>query len=409
MISRWFRDWRFVLGLAVLGVVVSSPSPAQDAGDFKPAPTNVYGAQYPRVSADSRVQFQLVAPAARAVQVEMWGHPKMDLTKGADGTWTLTTPPVVPGFHYYNFWVDGMKANDLGSHAFFGALYDASGIEVPEKGVDYYLPRDVPHGQVREHWYRSSVTGAWRRAMVYTPPGYDTKNTRYPVLYLQHGAGEDETGWSRQGRANFIMDNLIAEGRAVPMIVVMDNDYATRAGSVDVDTNKLPKDPEARSRSIHELADTFGDVVTRDLIPSIDSSFRTLTDRDHRALAGLSMGGMLAVPLALRHPDRFSYLGIFSSAPIEFFGGQLDIDAKKDFYGAFADPAAFAKRFHLLWLGIGTEEEPFIHDPAVHFHAALDKAGIAHRFYQSPGTAHEWLTWRRDLHEFAPLLFHEKR
>jgi enterochelin esterase-like enzyme len=398
MTFDWFRGLATALCTCLLGVALSTSIHAQAAAEFMPAPTNVPGADYPRVSADSRVQFQLVAPAAHAVQVQMWGHPKMDLAKGPDGTWSLTTPPVVPGFHYYNFWVDGMKANDLGSHAFFGALYDASGIEVPEHGVDYYLPRDVPHGQVREHWYHSSVTGAWRRAMVYTPPGYDKQTARYPVLYLQHGAGEDETGWSRQGKANFIMDNLIAEGRAVPMIVVMDNDYATRAGSA-ARTDVLPKDPDARRRAIDELAGTFGDVITRDLIPSIDGGFRTLTDRDHRALAGLSMGGMLAVPLALGRPDVFSYLGVFSSAPVEFFGGKLVIDAKKDAYG----------RFHLVWLGIGTEEEPFIREPALHYHAALDKAGIAHRFYQSPGTAHEWLTWRRDLHEFAPLLFRDKR
>jgi hypothetical protein len=218
-----------LIGLAIL--IATSCCLAQDAGDFKPATSNVLDAQYPRVDSNSRVQIRFKAPEATKVRVNFWSGPKADMQKEADGYWTFTTPSMAPGLHYYTVIVDGAEVSDPGSTAYFGGSKWASAVEVPEAGATYYLPHDVPHGQVREVWYHSSVTGTWRPAFVYTPPGYDSHpNERSPVLYLQHGGGEDETGWTRQGRANFILDNLIASGKAKPMIIVMANGYARRAG-----------------------------------------------------------------------------------------------------------------------------------------------------------------------------------
>ena len=204
--------------------------PSQLPADSRPARTNVLGAEYPRVTSDARVVFQFKAPNARLVQADIMGV-KYDMTKDANGVWSVTTPPIVPGFHYYQLVVDGTSINDPASHTYFGVSKDFSGIEIPEKDVDYYLPQDVPHGQVRTVWYRSTVTGDVRKCLVYTPADYDSRPAaRYPVLYLQHGSGEDETGWVEQGYANFILDNLIAGKKAVPMIIVMDKGYAAKAG-----------------------------------------------------------------------------------------------------------------------------------------------------------------------------------
>jgi len=195
---------------------------AQEASGFQPASTNVWDAQYPRVDSAGRVEIRVKAPDATKVKLNFWSGPKLDMEKQPDGFWTVTTPPLVPGLHYYTFVIDGAEVSDPNSHAFFGGGKDTSMVEVPEPGSTYYLPQDLPHGQVREIWYNSKVTGGWRHALVYLPPGYDGQTTkRYPVLYLQHGAGEDESGWIRQGHANFILDNLIASGSSKPMILVM--------------------------------------------------------------------------------------------------------------------------------------------------------------------------------------------
>ncbi len=216
-------------GLALL--MMASVCWAQESGDFKPSSTNVWGAEYPRVDSTGRVQVRVKAPEAAKVKLNFWSGPKLDLEKQADGFWTVTTPPMIPAFHYYTVIIDGAEVADPSSHGFFGGGKDASGVEVPEPGATYYTIQDVPHGQVREVWYNSKVTGTWRHALVYLPPGYDTQpKSRYPVLYLQHGAGEDETGWIRQGRANVILDNLLAAKSCKPMIVVMAYGYARRAG-----------------------------------------------------------------------------------------------------------------------------------------------------------------------------------
>jgi enterochelin esterase-like enzyme len=316
---------------------------------------------------------------------------------------------------------------DPAGETFFGIGRQSSGIEVPEKGVTYYDVQDVPHGEVRSRMYFSKITGAWRRAFVYTPPGYDTNvKQRYPVLYLQHGGGEDERGWVVQGRVDTILDNLIAANKAKPMVIVMDKGYALKPGET-APTMRPPTGPAGGAlmggaappaapgaapagqpapagppRGMFSST-TFEEVVVNELIPMIDRTYRTIANRDHRAMAGLSMGGFQTFQITLKHLDLFSYIGGFSGAA-GGMGGQV-FDAKTAFDGVMADPTAFNKRVKLVWLGIGTAEPERMYKSVKSFHDTLTGAGIQHAYYESPGTAHEWLTWRRDLNEFAPLLF----
>jgi enterochelin esterase-like enzyme len=371
-------------------------TPESKDDDAKPATTNVGNAAYPRVHSDLRVTFRLNAPEARKVQVFTnyglgRGGP-WDMKRGEDGFWSFTSPPVVPGFHYYAFVVDGVRVNDPASDSFFGTGRPTSGIEIPDKGVDFYHVKDVPHGEVRSRWYRSGVTGHTRRVMVYTPPGYDAdQKKRYPVLYLQHGSGEDETGWSRQGHMNFILDNLIAAGKAEPMIVVMEKGYATRAG-------ERPTTGGRRGD-----AGAFEDVVVKDLIPMIDVTYRTRAEREHRAIAGLSMGAGQAMKIGLSHLDLFSAIGAFS--------GVRPLDPKTAYNGVFADPAAFDKKVSVLYLHSGTVSmDANIHRSAETLTADLEKSGVKHVvFRDAKGLAHEWQTWRYALNDFAPRLFREKK
>jgi enterochelin esterase family protein len=367
----------------------------------------VWGAEFPRIDSTGRAEFRIKAPNATAVKLNFWSNPKLDMVKGADGFWTATTPPLVPGFHYYNFVIDGVDVNDSGSHAFYGGGRDASGIEIPEPGATYYLPQDVPHGAVREIWYFSKVTGSWRHAVLYLPPGYDTQTKiRYPVLYLQHGGGEDETGWIKQGHANFILDNLIASGASKPMIVVMAYGYARRAGEAPPDLTGKPFGSPEMMKAMQQMSQAFEDDLTQALIPFVDSNFRTIVDREHRAMAGLSMGGMQTFQVTFDHLDLFSYIGGFSGAGgMMMMRGNEKPDMKTAFNGALADPAAFAKKVRLLWIGVGTEEPAQMHAGIVRLHDSLTEANVNHVFYESPGTSHEWQTWRRDLKDFAPRLF----
>lgn len=379
---------------------------AQEPGDYQPSTTNVLDAQFPRVDGARHAQFRIKAPDAAKVQINFWGNPKLDMTKEADGYWTLTTAPLVPGFHYYTVLVDGMEVSDPSTHTYYGGSRDASAIEVPEGGVTYYSAQDVPHGLVREIWYHSNVTGTWRHALVYTPPGYDTQTkVRYPVLYLQHGGGEDETGWIKQGHANFILDNLIAASAAKPMMIVMANGYAQRVGQPAPSLAGKPFGSPEAMRAMQEMAAAFEDDLTQVLIPYIDMNFRTIADREHRAMAGLSMGGMQTFQVTFDHLDLFSYIGGFSGAATALVLGNGKLDPKTDFSGALADPAAFAKRVHLLWIGVGTEEPAMMRAGLLRLHSSLTEAKVDHIFYESPGTSHEWLTWRRDLKDFAPRLF----
>ncbi|MBI2687261.1 MAG: esterase [Acidobacteria bacterium] len=353
-----------------------------------PAASNVRGAQYPQVHTDRRVTFQVKLPTAQKVQVMPGGGSNglgkgpFDMTRNADGVWTTTIGPVQPGFHYYWLLIDGAAVNDPNSETYFGWARQSSGIDVPDAALDFYEPKDVPHGDVRMHWYRSRVTGLMRRAFVYTPPGYDANpRTRYPVLYLQHGSGESERGWTAQGRANFILDNLLAAGMAKPMIIVMENGYGTRPGETTQRGNEA-----------------FPDVVIQDLIPEIDKAYRTKTGRESRAIAGLSMGGGQAMQIGLANLDRFAYIGTFSGA------GARNFDIATSYNGVFKDTAAFNKKVKLLWIGCGREDSLFAGSSTLH--QALDQAGVRNTWYEGPGL-HDWQVWRIHLHEFIPKLFQE--
>lgn len=379
---------------------------AQDADNFRPASTNVWGAEYPRVDSSGRVQIRIKAPEANQVKLNFWSGPKIDMQKQADGFWTVTTPPLVPGLHYYVLNIDGADVSDPASQAFFGGTRYTSAVEIPEPGSTYYSIQNVPHGQVREVWYESKVTGTWRHALVYLPPGYDTQmKQRYPVLYLQHGGGEDETGWIRQGRANFILDNLIAAGECKPMIVVMAYGYARRAGHSAPDFGSMPFGSPEALKAMQDMASAFEGDVTQALIPFIDKTFRTLSDRDNRAMAGLSMGGMQTFQITLNHLDSFSHIGGFSGAGGRLVLGDRKLDPKTDYNGVFADREAFANKVHLLWLGVGTAEPERMREGIRRFHKSLEEAGIQHVYVESQGTDHEWQTWRRALKDFAPRLF----
>ena len=316
----------------------------------------------------------------------------------------VTTDPQVPGFHYYFLYIDGVQVSDPASESFFGWGRMSSGIEIPEKGVDYYSVKNVPHGDLRSKWYFSKTTGKWRRAVIYCPPGYDNDITvrYYPVLYLQHGAGEDERGWGVQGKADIILDNLISEGKSNPMIIVMDKGYADRSGAEAPVQRTATGTTGASGSRPAEGPSAFEDVIIKDLIPFIDGTLRTISDRDHRAMAGLSMGGMQTIQITLSNLDKFAYIGGFSGAG-RFSGAGLDI--KNDYNGILADSATFNKKVKLLWIGIGTNEGKNMYKAVNGFHLDLLKAGIKHVYYESPGTDHEWLTWRRDLYDFAPRLF----
>ncbi len=361
------------------------------AADSAPAPSNVGNAEYPRITSDLSVTFRVKAPEAKKVQLRGGtGLVKdaLDFTRGENGFWTATTPPAVPGFHYYWFVVDGLIVNDTASYSYFGWGRESSGIEVPEAGADFYAVKDVPHGAVRVHWYQSKITGKWRRAHVYTPPDYDRNSeARYPVLYLQHGAGENERGWVEQGRANFILDNLIAAKKAEPMIVIVDTGYAS-----------FPRTTVGTNRSAATAA--FEDVMLKELIPNIDANFRTQSAREHRAMAGLSMGSGQTLQITLKHLDKFAWIGAMSGPPRQGF------DVKTSYDGAFNEPKSFNKTVKLIWLGAGTAEEQ-IHKNTAAMHEALDQAGIKNVFFSSLGTDHEWQTWRRSLNDFAPRLFRD--
>ena len=354
-------------------------------GSF-PNEHNLNGVQWPRVDAKGNTYFRIYAPFAKLVQISFRGP----MTREADGYWTYKSPaPEAVGFHYYQIIIDSVAVADPGTKSFFGMSKWVSGIEIPETGpgTDYYRAKNVPHGQVCENWYYSNITGKWRRCFVYTPAEYRTNtNKKYPVLYLQHGMGEDETGWSRQGMMNFIMDNLIAEGKAVPMLVVMDN------GNIDVSFDRNS------GMSRDEYGANFTPILLTEIIPYIESKFRALTDRENRAMAGLSWGGFQTFNTTLKNLDKFSYIGGFSGA------GSINADQIGSAYnGVFANPQSFNQKVHLLFMGIGSAERP---ERTKALADALTKAGIKNVvYYESPGTAHEWLTWRRCLHEFAPRLF----
>ena len=346
---------------------------------------NLDGQQYPRVDAEGRTYWRFNAPYATKVEISFRGEMK----KEADGWWTYVSEgPEAVGFHYYQMIVDGVSFADPNGKTYYGMGKWVSAIEIPE-GLAYDKPQDVPHGVVREQPYWSEITQTWRRCFVYTPAEYDANpRKRYPVFYLQHGSGEDETGWVRQGRTNYIMDNLIAEKKAVPMIVVMDLGYGTDARPA---AERPAPAPGGRAPSI------FPEILVKEIIPMIDKNYRTLSDRENRAMAGLSMGGGHTFQTVMPNLDKFAWMGGFS-------GGASAVDQIETAYnGVYKDAAALDKQLKLLFVSIGSEERP---ERVRDFANALKAKGMKNVvYYESPGTAHEWLTWRRSLREFAPLLF----
>jgi enterochelin esterase-like enzyme len=389
---------KLIAGALLAGLMMQ----AQTLENTVPAPSNLANAQYPRIHPDSRATFRLRAPEARQVQLAL-GAERYVMSRNADGFWYATTAPQAPGLHYYSFVIDGATVPDPSGRAYFGLSRFSTAFEVPEKGVDFYEAKDVPHGEVRMRWYRSKVTGAWRRCFVYTPPGYDTRpSTKYPVLYLQHGSGGDESGWIFQGRANFILDNLIADGKAKPMIVVMESGYATKRGEAALAAADLDG-PAPRVGGYAADTRGFADVFLQDLMPMIEREYRTLRVRERRAIAGLSMGGNQISQVAFRRLDLFAWVGLFSGTANGLSVEPIQRESFLD--GAFRDGSALNAKLKLLWLGMGTvEPEPFPKAIGA-FRKMLDEAGVKYVYVESPGTAHEWQTWRRALYDFAPRLF----
>lgn len=371
--------------LELMGYQVRSPFTVP--ADAVTAETTVPGNEFPKVDKEHRAYFRVVAPDAHRVQVDICGK-KYDMRRDQQGVWCAVTDPLVVGFHYYFINIGGMNVIDPATETFFGCNRQAGGIEIPEGPEgDYYRPQQgIAHGQVRSIYYYAKATEEWRHALVYTPAEYEKGKKRYPVLYLQHGMGEDETGWSKQGRMQHIMDNLIASGEAVPMIVVME--------SGDI---KAPFKGGDNRQGFSQYGASFYKVMANDLITTIDSKFRTLRDRDHRAMAGLSWGGHQTFDVVLSHMDLFAWMGAFSGA---IFG----LDVKTAYNGIFTRPDEFNRKIHYLFLMSGTEgmDKMFGTKKLVD---ELNNQGIHAHYYESTGTDHEWLTWRRGLRQFVPHLF----
>lgn len=362
---------------------------AQDAApvdDWKPSSINQKGKEYPQVNSERRARFRVVAPEAQSVSVSLG---KLALTKGEDGVWTGITTPLDEGFHYYSLKIDGAEVPDPNSLYFFGAMRWGSGIEVPAADQEFYSLKNVPHGQLRQVLFFSKTTDSHHKAFVYTPPDYDKNaETRYPVLYLQHGWGEDENGWGAQGYANLIMDNLIAEGKAKPFIIVM-----TYGMTNDVPLGG-PRGGGGGGRPAFNF-DKFKGVLLDDLVPFVDQNFRTLADQPNRAMAGLSMGGMQTRTIAPANLEKFSAIGLFS-------GGSISSDS-------ISNLDEFKEKVKLVFVGYGSKELGGNRggDPKAATEG-LKAAGVNAHFYVSQDTAHEWQSWRRCLYQMAPLLFQSK-
>jgi enterochelin esterase family protein len=384
-----------ILGLAVLAGQVCTAQTAATAAvdDFKPSEINQQGKQFPQVNSEKKVRVSISAPLAQKVQLDLGGK-KYDLAKDEKGVWTGVSDPQDEGFHYYQLIVDGAQVPDPGTLFFYGTSRWGSAVEVPASDRDFYAMKDVPHGLVSQKVYFSNITKSWRRCFVYTPPGYESdQSKRYPVLYLQHGSGEDETGWAVQGKANLIVDNLIAEKKAVPMIIVMENGYASKPAQT---TGAAPVRGAGG-------ASAFEEVLIQEVIPMIDKQFRTLSDREHRAMAGLSMGANQTIQITMNNLDKFASIAGFSGT--SNYPRTEAIDTETFMNGKFKDGAALNKQIKLFWLGLGTKEPSPFPGSVGAFKAMLDKQGVKYTYYESQGTAHEWLTWRRDLQQFASLIF----
>jgi enterochelin esterase-like enzyme/lysophospholipase L1-like esterase len=386
---------------------IEMPKAIEVPADAFIAETTIPGNEFPKVDKEHRAYFYIKAPEARKVIVDICNK-KYDMQRDGKGGFMAVTDPLPVGFHYYFMNIDGVNFIDPASETFFGCNRESGGIEIPEGPEgDYYRPQQgVPHGQVRSIYYwsehstknghqpmvngqSSMVNGEWRHAMVYTPAEYElAKNAkkRYPVLYLQHGMGEGETSWALQGKMQHIMDNSIAKGEAVPMIVVMES------GDIKAPFNFAGGGSNEQGRS--QYGASFYPVLLNDLIPYIDQNFRTKSDRENRAMAGLSWGGHQTFDIVLQNLDKFAWMGTFSGA---IFG----LDVKTAYNGVFANADEFNKKIHYMYMNWG--EEDFIKSADIV--KQLRDLGIKVDSSESAGTAHEFLTWRRGLHEFIPHIF----
>jgi enterochelin esterase family protein len=360
---------------------------AQLVDNSIPAPTNINQNQCPCIMPDNSVVFQLKAPNAQKLQIDL--GKKYDMVKDADGIWTVRTEPIVPGFHYYFLLIDDAPVADPASQSFYGTGKMASAIDIPEKGVDFYTVKDVPHGSISSKYYFSKVTNSWRRLFVYTPPGYDRNiEKKYPVVYIQHGGGEDETSWAEQGKTDIIIDNLIAESKAKPMIVVIAN------GNVST----------GRGGYSSEGMAAFKNEMTQNIVPFVDENYRTLTDPKNRAMCGLSMGGGQSFYVGLESLDYFGSVGIFSSG---IFGGIRNpsgstFDAEKEIPGLLSKSAEFNKKLDLFYISCGEQDMRIEHTKkAVE---TMKKNGLEVEFNSFSGD-HEWQVWRKSLHDFASRVF----
>src|SRR5665647_253370 len=368
--------------------------------DFKTTPTTQQEKKFPQVNSEGRVRVNIFAPQAFKVQLDI-GAVKYDLVKDDKGVWTGESAPQDEGFHYYQLNIDGASVPDPGSLYYYGASRWGSGIEIPAKDQDFYALKNVPHGQLRENQYFSKTSNSVRRVYIYTPPGYDKDVYKRQVLYLQHGMGENETGWGNQGHTGLIMDNLIAEGKVTPFIIVMENSSVnfggtprgqrpTGAPTADAQAANAPRTGGAgASLAGMNFAGQFERILFDDLVPYIESNYRVIPDQAHRAMAGLSMGGMQTHSIVVANPDKFSYVGMFSS-------GTFSPTEIKDI-------ESFKKTVKVIFMSFGGREVDS--SKIVTTAEEWNKAGIKGVSYISPETAHEWQSWRRSLHEFAPLLF----
>ena len=389
--------------LSFSGVCLAQSGQASNsfnADTAHPSPYNLSGARYPRIEADSRVTFRFNAPDAQKVQVSIVNVP-FDMVKGQDGVWTYTSEPQDKGYHNYWMIVDGAVVVDPATNAFMGYGHMCNGFEIPDPDGGFYELKDVPHGNVLIKNYYSIVAKSWRHIFVYTPPDYETNTSiRYPVLYLQHGGGEDERVWIEMGRTNLILDNLIAEGKIKPFIVVMETSAvgpqfpmgprpaAPAAGAVAPGAQRpaaaAPGAPSAGTRPRFSF-DTYAKLMINDMVPWVDKNFRTEPDQAHRAMSGLSMGAMCTKSVTLAHLDMFSYIGLFSGGTI----APAEISDKA--------------KVKLVFMSYGSRERGS--DGVKAAADGLNQAGIRSVSYVSPLTAHEWQSWRRSLREFALLLF----
>ena len=366
------------------------PSFAGAVEDFKPNVTNQRGHQYPMVNSQGAVRAQLRAPQANSVQLDIGGK-RYEMVKDENGVWTGTSDPQDVGFHYYQLNVDGASVPDPGTIYFFGAGRWGSGIEIPSADMDFWQVKNVPQGALEEKYYWSKATESMRHCFVYLPAEYQKNpNKKYPVLYLQHGNAEDENGWGSQGHTAQILDNLIAEGKAVPFIVVIDYGQSQNihlVGQYAPAPQPAQQPAQPGQRQANAGPDAFQVVLLTNIIPMVEKEYRVIADAQHRALAGLSMGGMQTRRITIANPTTFAYVGQFS-------GGTISVG---DVQGA----AGFKQTNKLVFMSSGSKENPRVMEAA----EALKGIGMNAVGYISEGTAHEWHTWRRSLYQFAQLLF----